>query len=93
MSTFRHLPKIGFSNHRFKRTYQVVNLEEIEKRGLEGEIGPEELRRAGLIKKATGRVKVLGAGELSRGLTLRAHKFSRSALEKIELAGGKAEVI
>lgn len=93
MPTFRHLPKIGFSNQPFRTIYQIVNLEEIEVRHLEGEIGPEELKQAGLIKKDTGLVKVLGRGDLSRGVTLKAHKFSQSAREKIEKAGGKAEVI
>lgn len=93
MATYRHLPKIGFSNQPFRTVYQIVNLASVEACGLEGEIGPEELKQAGLIKKDTGLVKILGVGELNRGITLRAHKFSRSALEKLEKAGGKAEVI
>jgi large subunit ribosomal protein L15 len=93
MPTYRHLPKIGFSNQPFKTIYQIVNLKDIEDKGLEGEIGPHELQKAGLIKKAMKPIKVLGSGELSRAITVRAHKFSRSAVEKLEKTGGKVEVI
>lgn len=92
MPTYRHMPKIGFTNP-FRKTYQIVNLEAIEAKGLDGEIGPEELLQAGLIKKVAESVKILGEGDISRPVTLRAHRFSRSALEKLEKAGGKAEVI
>ena len=90
---FRHLPKIGFSNQKFKTTYQTVNIQDLETSGLVGDVGPEELAGAGLIKKASGLVKVLGQGELTRNLTVKAHKFSSVAAEKIQKAGGKAEVI
>ena len=89
----RRLPKIGFSNRMFETVYQIVNLGAIEACGLEGEIGPEELRQAGLIRKTTLPVKILGEGELNRALTIKAHKFSRSALEKIGQTGGTTEVI
>jgi large subunit ribosomal protein L15 len=87
------MPKIGFSNQKFKTTYQVFNLQDLETSGLTGEVGPEELMEAGLIKKASGLVKVLGQGELTRSLAVKANKFSSVAAEKIEKAGGKAEVI
>ena len=90
---FRHMPKIGFSNQKFKTTYQVFNLQDLETSGLTGEVGPEDLMEAGLIKKASGLVKVLGQGELTRSLAIKANKFSSVAAEKIEKAGGKAEVI
>jgi len=90
--TFRHLPKIGFTNP-FRQTFQVVNLAAIEASGLEGEIGPEALQRAGLVKKATEPIKILGDGELSRSVVIEAHRFSKTARDKIEKAGGKAEVI
>ncbi len=92
MATYRHLPKIGFTNL-FRKTYQIVNLDALEASGLEGEIGPEELLQAGLIKKVTEPVKILGEGDISRSVTIRAQHFSRSAHEKLEKAGGKAEVI
>jgi large subunit ribosomal protein L15 len=87
------MPKIGFSNHNFKVVYQTVNLADIEARGLEGEIGIEVLLSAGLVRSDKQPVKILGEGELSRGVTITAHQFSASAREKIEKAGGKAEVI
>ena len=89
----RRLPKIGFSNEPFRVTYQVVNVGAIEERGLEGDVGPEELLKAGLIRKGTWPVKILGGGELSRGITVRANKFSKSALEKLAVVNGKAEVL
>ena len=92
MPIYRRLPKIGFSNHRFKKVYQVVNVGDLQSRGLEGVVGPEELVSAGLVRK-TGPIKVLGHGELQRGLTVRAHAFSRSAAEKIQAAGGTAETL
>ena len=89
----RRLPKFGFSNQIFRKTFQVVNLGALEERGLEGEVGPDELVQVGLIRKRSEPVKILGDGELSRSLTIRAHKFSQAATEKIARAGGKAEVI
>ena len=89
----RRLPKIGFSNKKFRTTYQVVNLAAIEARGLEGEIGPQELLQAGLIRKLSVPVKILGDGGLSRDLTIRAQKFSKTAREKISEANGTAELI
>lgn len=93
MPLHRRIPKIGFSNHGFRKVYQVVNVGDIERRGLEGVVGPEELKRAGLVRKAGLPVKVLGEGELKRGLTIRAHQFSQAARDKISQAGGQAEVI
>ena len=90
---FRHLPKIGFSNIKFKTVYQIVNLQDLAASGLAGEVGPAELASAGLVRKTSARVKILGAGELTQALTIKAHKFSSVAAEKIEKAGGKAEVI
>jgi large subunit ribosomal protein L15 len=84
---------VGFSNHKFKTIYQIVNLRDLEERGLSGEIGPEEMAAAGLIAKPSGLLKVLGEGELSQSLTVKAHKFSSTAAEKIAKAGGQAEVI
>ncbi len=93
MATYRHLPKIGFSNYGFRQVYQIVNLGDLEARELEGEIGPDELMRAGLVKKAEAPVKVLAYGDIRRSVTVRAHAFSESAVSKLEAAGGKAEVI
>ncbi|HZY66663.1 MAG TPA: 50S ribosomal protein L15 [Rubrobacteraceae bacterium] len=72
--------------------YAPVNLSELEE--VSGDtIGPEELRDAGLVRKKAGLVKILGEGEISRSVTVRAHAFSRSAKEKIEKAGGSTEIL
>ena len=93
MPLHRRLPKVGFSNAKFRTTYQVVNVGELQKAGLEGEVGPEEMAKAGLIRKATSTIKVLGDGELTTSLTIRAHAFSKSARIKIEGAGGSVQGI
>lgn len=72
--------------------YAPVNLGELE--DISGDtIGPEELRAAGLVRKKAELVKILGDGEIGRSVTVRAHAFSKSAREKIEAAGGNAEVL
>ena len=94
MPLHRRLPKVGFSNKRFKKVYQLANVGDFESRGLgEGEIGPVELAAAGLIRSATRPVKVLGRGDLKIGVLVRAHAFSSSAIEKIQAAGGTAEAL
>ena len=84
----RRLPKRGFTNI-FKKSYQVVNLKDL-KDVKENTITPELLYELRLIRKKRVPVKVLGDGELSKGLEIKAHAFAKSALEKIESAGGKA---
>jgi large subunit ribosomal protein L15 len=91
MPLHRRLPKRGFTNI-FKTEYEVVNLERLASLG-ESEITPELLRKAGVVRSRNTLVKVLGQGELSGAITVRAHKFSKSAQEKIEKAGGKVEVL
>ena len=90
MPLHRRLPKRGFTNV-FRREYNIVNLARLAALG-ESTITPELLLQAGVISKA-GPVKILGEGELTGALTVRAHKFSRSAQEKITRAGGKFEVL
>jgi large subunit ribosomal protein L15 len=90
MPLHRRLPKRGFTNI-FREEYSVVNLGDLADLG-ESTITPEVLRKSGLVKK-TDRIKILGDGELKSALTVQAHKFSKSAQEKITSAGGKAEVI
>jgi large subunit ribosomal protein L15 len=87
MPLHRRLPKRGFTNI-FKTEYEVVNLDRLASLG-ESEITPELLRSKGVVSSKKSLVKVLGAGELSSALTVHAHKFSKSAQEKIEKAGGK----
>jgi large subunit ribosomal protein L15 len=90
MPLHRRLPKRGFVNI-FKKEFAVVNLEKLAALG-ETNITPELLRSRGVVK-GDDPIKVLGDGELNAALTVQAHKFSKSAQEKITRAGGRAEVI
>ena len=91
MPIHRRLPKRGFTNI-FKKQYAIVNLGRLEK--LEGDtFTVDRLIELGVIKKVGDGLKVLGTGQLTRGITVEAHQFSRSAAEKISQAGGKAQVI
>jgi large subunit ribosomal protein L15 len=92
MPLHRRLPKRGFTNI-FKKYYALVNLKDLGKFGANEKITPEFLLKHGLIKKLLDGLKVLGEGELKSPLEISAHHFSKSALEKIQKAGGKAEVI
>ena len=91
MPLHRRLPKRGFKNI-FREEYAIVNLGHLAK--LDGDnFSPERLIELGIVKKLGAGLKVLGTGEVDRKLTVRAHKFSKSALDKIQKAGGVAEVI
>ena len=90
---FRRLPKRGFSNAMFKVEYATINVSDLEKFEDGAVVTPELLKEMGILKKQLAGVKVLGNGELTKKLTVKAHKFSASAVEKIEAIGGKAEVI
>ena len=87
----RRLPKRGFRNL-FRKRYAIVNLKQIARLG-ESAISPQLLLERGLIRKLYDGLKVLGEGELSSPVSISAHGFSHSAREKIEKAGGKAEII
>lgn len=90
---FQTLPKRGFTNVN-RKEYAVVNLETLNNRFEDGaEVTPELLQELGIVKNAKSGIKVLGNGELSRKLTVKANKFSQSAKDAIEQAGGTAEVI
>jgi large subunit ribosomal protein L15 len=92
MPLHRRVPKRGFHNP-FRVEYEVVNLDSLAERFDAGtEITPELLRERGLVR-AEGRVKILARGDIAKALTVRAHKFSGRAAEKIAAAGGKAEVL
>jgi large subunit ribosomal protein L15 len=90
MPLHRRMPKRGFTNI-FRKEYSIVNLEILAGLG-ESDVTPDVLRKAGVIKTRRP-VKVLGDGELKTALTIHAHKFSKSAQEKITKAGGKFEVL
>jgi large subunit ribosomal protein L15 len=93
MPLFRRMPKVGFSNARFADPVTIINVEDLNRFPKGADVGPNELRDAGLVKGRLYSLKVLGRGELKSALTVRAHAFSASAAEKIAKAGGKAEVI
>ena len=86
--TYRRFPKRGFNNVRFQKPLEEINTGSLKRFEAGSEIGPEEFRAAGFIK-GNGQVKILGKGEVDRALTVRAHKFSAAAREKIEAAGGR----
>ncbi|HOB20472.1 MAG TPA: 50S ribosomal protein L15 [Candidatus Atribacteria bacterium] len=92
MPLTRRLPKRGFTNI-FAKVYSIVNLKDLEVFEPDTTVTPELLMEYGIIRKLNDGVKVLGEGELTKKLTVQAHKFSKSAQEKIEALGGKAEVI
>ncbi len=88
----RRIPKRGFTNI-FKKEYSIVYLERLNMFEEGSTVTPELLAQAGIIKKQGERVKILGNGEIGKPLTVKAHKFSKTAAQRIEAAGGKAEVI
>ena len=92
MPLYRRLPKRGFNNI-FGTEYTTVNVKDLNRFEAGTEVTPELLAEAGMIKQVKDGVKILGDGELNVALTVKADKFTNSALEKIEAAGGKAEVI
>ncbi|HET6466684.1 MAG TPA: 50S ribosomal protein L15 [Nitrospiria bacterium] len=92
MPLIRRIPKRGFKN-RFRDEASVVNLESLNRFNGKSIVTPEQLKEAGLVRRSATAVKVLGQGELTKPLSIQAHQFSRSALEKIQKAGGKAETI
>lgn len=93
MPLIRRIPKRGFNNI-FRVDYSVVKLENLNRFEDGAEITPELLKETRLVRKLEkGGVKILGNGSIDKKLTVKAHKFTQSATEKIEAAGGKAEVI
>ncbi|HLS91137.1 MAG TPA: 50S ribosomal protein L15 [Limnochordia bacterium] len=90
---YMRLPRRGFNNKAFAVRYAVVNVGRLAQFEKGETVTPERLVEAGIVKDLKDGVKILGDGELGVALTVRAHRFSKSAIEKIEAAGGKAEVI
>ena len=90
---FRRLPKRGFSNANFKKEYAIINLNDLNRFNDGDVVTPELLKEKGIVKKQLCGIKVLGNGNLEKKLTVRANRFSSSAITKIESAGGTAEVI
>lgn len=90
---FRHLPKRGFNNKEFETRFMVVNVSQLERFDDGAQVGAEQLSQAGLIPAITNKVKILGDGELTKRLQVVAHKFSKSAEQKIVGCGGTATKI
>ncbi len=91
MPLARRLPKFGFTNI-FREEIEVVNLDTLAKLDIEGEITPEALVERGVIR-ANRKLKVLGRGDVDKAITVKAARFSKTAVQKLEKAGGKALVI
>lgn len=89
---FMRIPKRGFTNYT-RKEYAIVNLEALNQFDTDTVVTPELLMECGLVKKQLDGIKVLGNGELEKALTVKANKFSKSAVAAIEAAGGKTEVI
>ena len=91
---FKRFPKYGFSNVNFTLRYSVINVGDLSELTDMTEFSAETLVEKGIIRKLEdGGLKVLGDGEITRAITVKAKKFSKSAVQKIEAAGGKAEII
>lgn len=92
MPLYRRIPKRGFTNL-FGTEYTAINVEELNRFEAGTEVTPELIIEAGMAKQVKDGIKILGNGTLEKALTVKAQKFSKSAIEKIEAAGGKAEVL
>ena len=91
---YRRLPKRGFNNARFETKYATINLDDLNKYFNDGDVvTPEVLKERGIVKKQLSGIKVLANGTLEKKITVKAQRFSSTAVTKIEAAGGKAEVI
>ena len=90
---YRRIPKRGFNNYEFRTEYAVINVSDLNRFENGTVVTPALLKEVGLVNKELCGVKVLGNGKLEKKLTIQANKFSASALEKINKAGSKAEVI
>ena len=94
MPLFRRLPKRGFNNYNFAKRFEIVNISQLERVFDDGAaINIQELATAGLVDSVKSKVKVLGDGELTKKLIVTAHKFSKSAEQKISDCGGTVKVV
>ncbi len=92
MPLHRRLPKRGFNNI-FRKEFAAINLEKLSAFEAGAQVDPEALKKRGLVKNLRDGLKILGVGELQNAIHVRAHKFSKSAAEKIQKVGGTIEVI
>ncbi|MCI9597683.1 MAG: 50S ribosomal protein L15 [Firmicutes bacterium] len=92
MPLYRRIPKRGFTNI-WAKEYEILNVDDLNRFEAGTVVTPEMLKELKMVKQVKDGIKILGDGELEKNLTVQAHKFSKTAIEKIEAAGGKAEVI
>ena len=92
MPLYRRIPKRVFTNI-WGTEYTVLNVEDLNRFDADTVVTPELMKEIGMVKQVKDGIKILGNGTLEKNLTVKAHKFSKTAVEKIESAGGKAEVI
>ena len=92
MPLYRRLPKRGFNN-KWATEYTIINVSDLNRFEAGTEVTPQLLKEVGLAKQVVDGIKVLGNGKLEKALTVKAQKFTKTAEEKINAAGGKAEVI
>lgn len=92
MPLYRRIPKRGFTNI-WRKEFTALNVEDLNRFEADTVVTPEMLTEMGIVKQVKAGIKILGNGNLEKKLTVKAHKFSKVAIEKIEAAGGKAEVI
>ena len=92
MPLYRRIPKRGFTNI-WATEYTVLNVDDLNRFDAGTVVTPALLKEVGLVKQVKDGIKILGDGTLEKNITVQAHKFSKTAIEKIESAGGKAEVI
>ncbi|MFA5422340.1 MAG: 50S ribosomal protein L15 [Phycisphaerae bacterium] len=93
MPLYRRIPKRGFNNANFEKRYEIVNISQLDRFEEGAIVDLEQLSNAGLIDSISHRVKILGDGELTKKLEVNAHKFSKSAEQKIVALGGTAKVL
>ena len=93
MPLFRRLPKRGFNNYQFATRYEIVNVWQLEKFEDGAVVGVRQMVEAGLISSPRNKIKILGDGELSKKLDVTAHRFSKTAQQKIVDCGGSAKVV
>jgi len=92
MPLYRRIPKRGFTNI-WRKEYTILNVDDLNVFESGTVVTPELIKEKGLAKQVIDGIKILGEGNLEKSVTVQAHKFSKTAIEKIEQAGGKAEVI
>ncbi|WP_093396074.1 50S ribosomal protein L15 [Thermodesulforhabdus norvegica] len=92
MPLIRRIPKRGFTNI-FRKEYAVVNLRDLNRFPANAEVGPDELKQAGLVKKIKDGIKLLADGELKHPLTIKVHRASEAAIQKVQQVGGTVSII